>query len=327
MVVPLKIAVLSGGIGGARFLKGLRLIPNVELAVIVNSGDDITIYDLRVCPDIDSVIYNLAGIADLIRGWGRADETWATQEELEKYLGVQPWFNIGDKDFATHIFRTQLLRRGMKLHEIVEAQCATWKVKEHIIPATNEEVETHVQLDQPLENRSSIHFQEWWVRFRASLPANGFVLSGKDEAIPAPGVLEAIHNADLIILPPSNPIVSIGMILEIPGIKEALGAAKAPIVGISPIIGGNPVLGMADKCLTAMGMETSATSVSAFYGSRKQGGLLDGWLIADSDFEQCVQIERSGIACKAIPLLMNNDLASKMMAVAAINLAMATSPK
>lgn len=308
---PLKVVALAGGIGGARFLKGLRLIENLDISVIVNNGDDITMHGLRICPDLDSVIYNLAGESDLVRGWGRKDETWVVQAQLAHYLGQEQWFNLGDKDYATHIYRTNLLNAGVALSEIVKLQCTKWGIDLNIMPATNDYVETQVQLVQG----EPIHFQEWWVKHRAALPATGFKLLGAEKAKPAPEVLSAIEAADLIILPPSNPIVSIGMILQIPGIKAAIMKAKAPVVGVSPIIGGNPVLGMADKCLSALGLETSATSVAAQYGD-----LLDAWLIADSDNDQVSAITNLGIKCESAPLLMTDDQAAKEIAAKAIGM-------
>lgn len=308
---PLKVVALAGGIGGARFLKGLRLIENLDISVIVNNGDDITMHGLRICPDLDSVIYNLAGESDLVRGWGRKDETWVVQAQLAHYLGQEQWFNLGDKDYATHIYRSNLLNAGVVLSEIVKLQCTKWGIDLNIMPATNDYVETQVQLVQG----DPIHFQEWWVKHRAALPATGFKLLGAEKAKPAPEVLSAIEAADLIILPPSNPIVSIGMILQIPGIKAAIMKAKAPVVGVSPIIGGNPVLGMADKCLSALGLETSATSVAAQYGD-----LLDAWLIADSDDDQVLAITNLGIKCESAPLLMTDDQAAKEIAAKAIGM-------
>jgi len=306
---PIKVVSLAGGIGGARFLKGLRLIDNLDISVIVNNGDDINMHGLRICPDLDSVIYNLAGESDLVRGWGRKDETWVVQQQLAHYLGEEQWFNLGDKDYATHIYRTNLLNQGVELSEIVKLQSAKWGIDLKLMPATNDFVQTQVKL----ADNKKIHFQEWWVKHRAALPATGFELEGVDSAKPAPGVLEAIANADLIILPPSNPIVSIGMILRIPGIRTAIMAASAPVVGVSPIIGGNPVLGMADKCLTALGLETSATSVAAQYGD-----LLDAWLIADSDAAQISAVTQLGIKCESAPLLMTDDQAAKEIAMRAI---------
>jgi LPPG:FO 2-phospho-L-lactate transferase len=177
------------------------------------------------------------------------------------------------------------------------------------MPSTNDFVQTQVQLS----DGNQIHFQEWWVKHRASLPATGFDLAGDDSAQPAPGVLDAIAEADLIVLPPSNPVVSIGMILRIPGIRDALIKAKAPVVGVSPIIGGNPVLGMADKCLTALGLETSATSVAKLYAD-----FLDAWLIADSDSSQITDIAALGVKCDSAPLLMTDNEATKVIAQRAL---------
>ena len=268
-------------------------------------------HGLRICPDLDSVIYNLADESDLVRGWGRKDETWVVQQQLAHYLGQEQWFNLGDKDYATHIYRTNLLNNGVELSEIVKLQCAKWGIDLNLMPATNDFVQTQVQL----ADGQQIHFQEWWVKHRAALPATGFELIGAESAKPAPGVLDAIAQADLIILPPSNPIVSIGMILRIPGIRAAIMAAKAPVVGVSPIIGSNPVLGMADKCLTALGLETSATSVAAQYGD-----LLDAWLIADSDDDQLSAISNLGIKCESAPLLMSDDIVTKEIAAKAIGM-------
>ena len=309
MSAPIKVVALAGGIGGARFLKGLRLIDDLEISVIINNGDDINMHGLRICPDLDSVIYNLAGESDLARGWGRKDETWVVQQQLAHYLGQEQWFNLGDKDYATHIYRTNLLNNGVELSEIVKLQCAKWGIGQNLMPATNDFVQTEVKL----ADGKQIHFQEWWVKHRAALPATGFELIGAEAAKPAPGVLDAIAQADLIILPPSNPIVSIGMILRIPGIRAAIMSAGAPVVGVSPIIGGNPVLGMADKCLAALGLETSATSVAAQYGD-----LLDAWLIADSDDEQVSAVTSLGIKCESAPLLMTDDQAAKEIAMRAI---------
>ncbi len=317
---PLRITVLAGGIGGARFLKGLRRVRNVEISVIANSADDITLHGLRICPDLDSIIYNLAGVSDLTRGWGRAEESWKIQGELAKYSGEQPWFNLGDKDFATHIYRSNLLRQGVPLHEIVANLCLAWGITMQIFPATNDEIETQVVLHKAIKGRSLIHFQEWWVSHRAKLPAAGFEISGIKDAQPAPGVISAILQADVVIFAPSNPIVSIGAILQINGISQAIRETKARVVGISPIIGASPVLGMADACLKAVGIETSSSGVAQMYGGRKNGGFLDAWLIADSDSNQCQEIESYGLLTKAVPLLMVDDEITARMAKDALAL-------
>lgn len=332
MVVP------AGGIGGARFLRGLRHLLGDEghITVIGNTGDDIWLHGLRVCPDLDTVMYTLGGGISEERGWGREDETFTVKDELAAY-GVQPtWFGLGDRDIATHLIRTQLLNAGYPLSQVTAALCERWQPGVELIPMSEERVETHVVVDDPDGardangdiQRRAIHFQEWWVRYRASLPAHSFVQVGLDDAKPAPGVLDAIDEADVIVIPPSNPVVSVGTILAIPGIREAIVDTSAPVVGISPIIGGSPVRGMADACLRAIGVDTSAAAVAAHYGARTAripagapaGGILDAWLVADTDASSVGEITARGITCAAAPLLMSDLDATAAMASAALDL-------
>ncbi|GAA4091123.1 2-phospho-L-lactate transferase [Actinomadura miaoliensis] len=303
---------LAGGIGGARFLRGLRLAaPDAEITVIGNTGDDISLFGLRVCPDLDTVMYTLGGGINEEQGWGRADETFTVKEELAAY-GVGPgWFGLGDRDFATHIVRTQMLAAGYPLSAVTEALCDRWKPGVRLIPMTDDQVETHVVIDDPEKGRRAIHFQEWWVRLRASVPARSIAPVGADDAKPAPGVLDAIQDADVVLFPPSNPVVSIGTILSVPGIRDAVAART--VVGVSPIIGGAPVRGMADACLTAIGVETSAAAVAAHYGP----DLLDGWLVDETDTD----VEVPGIAVRSRPLLMTDERAAADIAGAALDLA------
>ena len=326
----MRVTALAGGIGGARFLRGLRAaLPDAEITVIGNTGDDIWVHGLRVCPDLDTVMYTLGGGISAERGWGREDETFQVKEELAAY-GVEPtWFGLGDKDTATHLLRTQALHTGFSLSAVTEALCARWQPGVRLLPMTDDRAETHVVVDDPSGERDdtgaplqvALHFQEWWIRYRAQLPAHAFTVIGIDEAAPAPGVIEAIGGADLIVLPPSNPVVSIGTILQVPGIADAVRTASAPVVGLSPIIGGAPVRGMADACLTALGIETSAAAVAAHYGARGSGGLLDAWLVDTADADAVAGIEALGIRCRAVPLLMTDLDATTAMASAAIDLA------
>ncbi|MBX6769813.1 MAG: 2-phospho-L-lactate transferase, partial [Actinomadura rubrobrunea] len=308
----MRIVALAGGIGGARFLRGLRLAaPDAEITVIGNTGDDISLFGLRVCPDLDTVMYTLGGGINEEQGWGRADETFTVKEELAAY-GVGPgWFTLGDRDFATHIVRTQMLAAGYPLSAVTEALCDRWKPGVRLIPMTDDQVETHVVIDDPDKGRRAIHFQEWWVRLRASVPAQSIVPVGADDAKPAPGVLDAIRDADVVLFPPSNPVVSIGTILSVPGIRDAVAART--VVGVSPIIGGAPVRGMADACLTAIGVETSAAAVAAHYGP----DLLNGWLVDEAD----AGVEVPGIAVRSRPLLMTDERAAAAIAEAALDLA------
>jgi len=307
----MRIVVLAGGVGGARFLRGLRhTAAEADITVIGNTGDDITLYGLRVCPDLDTVMYTLGGGINSDQGWGRADETFTVREELAAY-GLEPrWFTLGDRDFATHIVRTQMLGAGYPLSQVTAALCDRWAPGVTLLPMSDDRVETHVVIDADDGKRRAVHFQEWWVRLHAGVPAHSIVAVGAEDAKPAPGVLEAIEAADVVLLPPSNPVVSVGTILQVPGIREALTAKT--VVGVSPIIGGAPVHGMADACLTAIGVETSAAAVARLYGPE----LLDGWLIHQTD-----TAEVEGIAVRARPLYMTDVEATAEIARAALDLA------
>ncbi|MGW0712022.1 2-phospho-L-lactate transferase [Streptomyces sp. NPDC002643] len=321
----MRIVVLAGGIGGARFLRGLkRAVPEAEITVIGNTGDDIHLFGLKVCPDLDTVMYTLGGGINEEQGWGRADETFHLKEELAAY-GVGPeWFGLGDRDFATHIVRTQMIGAGYPLSAVTEALCDRWKPGVRLLPMTDDRVETHVAVTLPdsgsaegTGERKAIHFQEYWVRLRASVPAEAIVPVGAEQAKPAPGVLEAIAAADVILFPPSNPVVSVGTILAVPGIREAIAEAGVPVVGLSPIVGDAPVRGMADKVLAAVGVESNAAAVAEHYGS----GLLDGWLVDTVDAGAVERVETAGIRCRAVPLMMTDLDATTAMAREALALA------
>jgi LPPG:FO 2-phospho-L-lactate transferase len=309
----MRIVALAGGIGGARFLRGLRhAAPEADITVVGNTGDDISLYGLRICPDLDTVMYTLGGGINEDQGWGRADETFTLREELAAYEVGPTWFTLGDRDFATHIVRTQMLDAGYPLSAVTEALCDRWRPGVRLLPMTDDRVETHVVVEDA-EGRRAVHFQEWWVRLHAEVPAQSIAAIGAEDSKPAPGVLEAIEAADLVILPPSNPVVSVGTILAVPGIRAAV-AAKT-VVGVSPIIGGAPVRGMADACLTAIGVETSARAVARHYGP----DLLDGWLVDTADADTAGDLD--GIAVRARPLLMTDLEATADIARAAMDLA------
>ncbi|MER6092754.1 2-phospho-L-lactate transferase [Streptomyces bluensis] len=321
----MRIVVLAGGIGGARFLRGLkRAAPDTDITVIGNTGDDIHLFGLKVCPDLDTVMYTLGGGINEEQGWGRADETFHLKEELTAY-GVGPdWFGLGDRDFATHIVRTQMLSAGYPLSAVTEALCDRWKPGVRLIPMSDDRIETHVAVTLPDSGatpdsgeRKAIHFQEYWVRLRASVPAEAVVPVGAEQAKPAPGVLEAIAGADVVLFPPSNPVVSIGTILAVPGIREGIADAGVPVVGLSPIVGDAPVRGMADKVLAAVGVESTAAAVAEHYGS----GLLDGWLVDTVDAGSVERVEAAGIRCRAVPLMMTDLDAAARMAREALTLA------
>lgn len=333
-----KITVLSGGMGGARFLQGLLhgidqgtlpgVAPDAHVTVVANTADDLWVHGLKVCPDLDTVMYTLGDGIDPERGWGRRDETWNVKEELAAY-GVEPtWFGLGDRDIATHLVRTQMLEAGYPLSQVTAALCQRWLApvlgsRLTLLPMTDDRVETHVAIGDPGEpsGRRVVHFQEYWVRLRASVPAELLVFVGLEESSPGPGVLDAISEADLVLLPPSNPVVSVGTILGVPGVRAALRATDAPVVGLSPIVGSSHVRGMAEQMLTSIGVEVSAAGVGLHYGARSGDGVLDGWLVDETDAAQMPRVEAAGVRCRAVPLMMTDPAATAAMAAAAIGLA------
>ncbi|WP_134764578.1 2-phospho-L-lactate transferase [Nocardioides sp. 1609] len=330
-----NITVLSGGMGGARFLQGLRhavahgTLPGVaadaEITVVANTADDLWMHGLKICPDLDTVMYTLGDGIDLERGWGRRDESWSVKDELAAY-GVEPtWFGLGDRDIATHLVRTQMLDAGYPLSAVTGALCNRWRPGVRLLPMTDDRVETHVAIADPSapSGRRVVHFQEYWVRLRAAVPAEAVVVVGLEESTPAPGVLDAITGADLVFLPPSNPVVSVGTILGVPGVRDALRATEAPVVGLSPIVGGTHVRGMAHQMLTSIGVEVTAGAVGLHYGSRAgagAGGVLDGWLVDEQDADQVDAVRAAGLACAAVPLMMTDLDATAAMAAAAVEL-------
>jgi LPPG:FO 2-phospho-L-lactate transferase len=322
----MRITALAGGVGGARFLRGLRAhlvrtpdLSDATLTVIGNTGDDINLFGLRVCPDLDTVMYTLGGGIHEEQGWGRSDETHAVQGELAAY-GAQPqWFGLGDRDFGTHIARSQWLAQGLTLSEVTARLCARWGLPDQgvrLLPMTDFPVETHVVIGgDDAGAQRAVHFQEWWVRMNAAVPALKFIAVGMERATAAPGVLEAIQEADIIVLPPSNPVVSIGIILGVPGVREALRSSAAPVVGVSPLIGGAPVRGHADVCLTAIGLASTTQAVAGLYAD-----FLHGWLIDDADAPAAGFDRRVEVASR--PLVMRDLPSAADIAGAAVDLAL-----
>lgn len=318
--VPRKIAVLAGGVGGAKYLLGVREYAaehGCEVTAIVNTGDDATMHGLRVCPDLDSIMYTLGGGHDNERGWGQVGETWTVGDELKAYAAGPTWFSLGDKDIATHLVRTQMLDAGYRLTDVTDALCDRWQPGVRLLPMSDDRVETHAVCTLPdAEHPSALHFQEWWVRYRAKLPTTAFVQVGAEQAKPTPEVLAALSEADLILVAPSNPVVSIDPILGVPGLRDALRSAPAPVVGTAGLISGAVLRGMADVCLRVIGVEQTALAVAAHYGSRADGGILDGWLVAPGDGG-----EVAGIAVEEAPLLMTDATTTAGMVAAAVSLA------
>lgn len=325
----MNVTVLVGGVGGARFLTGLRKLLDIapgsdidpdaphRITAIVNVGDDVWMHGLRICPDLDTCMYTLGDGIDTERGWGRKAETWNAKEELAAYGADPDWFGLGDRDIATHLIRTRMLRTGYPLSAVTEALCTRWKPGVTLLPASDDRSETHVVITDPADgNQRAIHFEEWWVRHRAQVPTHSFAHIGADEARPAPGVLDAIESADVVVLAPSNPVVSVGAILAVPGIRGALRTTKAKVIGLSPVVGGKPLRGMADACLDVIGVDTTAEAVGRHYGARSGTGILDGWLVHSTD-----DADIPGVQVRSVPLLMSDPDATAEMARAALELA------
>jgi LPPG:FO 2-phospho-L-lactate transferase len=324
-----RVTVLVGGVGGARFLLGVKAALGLpatgegesghEVAAVVNVGDDVWMHGVRICPDLDTCMYTLGGGIDTERGWGRVGETWTVRDELAAYGAEPSWFGLGDRDLATHLVRSRMLRAGYPLSDVTTALCDRWRPGVRLLPATDDRVETHVVVDDPdtgPQARKAIHFQEWWVRHRAEPVAHEFVSVGAEQAGVLPAARDAIRDADAVLLAPSNPVVSIGTILAVPGTRDALRETRAKVVGLSPIIGGKPLRGMADACLTAIGVETTAEAVGRHLGARADGGVLDGWLVHTGD-----TAEVPGVDVRAVPLLMSDVDATAEMARRALELA------
>jgi LPPG:FO 2-phospho-L-lactate transferase len=318
----MRIVVLAGGIGGARFLRGLRAAaPEAAVTVIGNTGDDITLHGLRICPDLDTVMYTLGGGIHEEQGWGRADESFAVQDELGRYGMGPDWFGLGDLDLATHLVRTEMLAAGYPLSAVTAALCERWQPGVELLPMSDDRVETHVVIEDG-DVRRAVHFQEYWVRLHAAPVAHAVVAVGAEDAKPAPGVIEAVEAADLILLAPSNPVVSVGTILAVPSIRDSLVSAAAPVVGLAPVIAGAPVRGMADKVLAAIGVGSTAHAVAIHYGKE----LLDGWLVDLRDEASVSPVEAAGIRCRAVPLLMPDVAGATAMARSALDLAAELGP-
>ncbi|MGH7961623.1 MAG: 2-phospho-L-lactate transferase [Candidatus Binatia bacterium] len=292
----LHITALAGGVGAARFLRGLaRVINPASLRVIINTGDDEEFFGLHVSPDLDTVTYTLAGAVDPSKGWGLAKETFRCLTALERYY-ADTWFGLGDADFATHLFRTQRLRQGQSLSEVTAAIAHAWGVQATLLPMSNDSVRTVVHTEA-----GALPFQEYFVKGRSEGQVQKVELRGIATAIPAPGVCEAIRTAHLVILPPSNPIVSIGPILALPGVREVLRDTSAPVVAVSPLVAGKPVKGPADRLLSGLGIEVSVVGVAGLYQD-----FLDTIVIDTQDAGQRARLEQRGLSVIVADTIMSD---------------------
>jgi LPPG:FO 2-phospho-L-lactate transferase len=315
----MKISALAGGVGAGKFLRGVdRAFPDDELTVIVNTGDDLRIHGLHVSPDVDSVCYWLAGVMDRERGWGRGDETFHAMEALREHGAVDAWFNLGDRDLATHLLRTELLAEGRSLSEATTIVCRSlFGLRPRVVPMTDAAVPTRMDVIDEHGGSLDLHFQEYWVRRHAADTVKGVRFEGIGDAEPAPGVLDAIALADVLLLTPSNPVVSIGPILSVPGVREAVAARTGPVVGVSPIVGGAPLAGMADRLMPVAGLEVSAVGAARAYR-----GLLTGWVIDERDRASADAIaEELGIRVAVGDTVMLDDDVAAAVARMAVGLA------
>ncbi|HEX9446124.1 MAG TPA: 2-phospho-L-lactate transferase [Candidatus Binatia bacterium] len=290
------LAVLTGGTGGAKLVAGLNLETDpAGLAIVCNTGDDFALNGLNISPDLDTIAYTLAGVADAEKGWGVAGDTFAALEWLGKY-GGEDWFRLGDRDLATHIARTRLLREGATLSEATEKICRALGVQAQLMPMSNDPVETRIQTPE-----GEISFQEYFVKRRWAVEARGVSYRGAEKSRPAPGALEAIRRARAVIVCPSNPVTSIGPILAVPGIQAALKEIRVPVIAVSPLIGGAPVTGPADKLMVAAGMEPTALGVARAYAD-----FLDVLVIAPEDRDWRTRIEALGVQTVEKAVRMNS---------------------
>ncbi len=313
----MRVAALAGGVGAGKFLRGLvRLVPPEDLTVIVNTGDDVRIHGLHVSPDLDSVTYWLANVADRERGWGRAGESFRTTDELRRFGSPDSWFSLGDMDLAVHLFRSELLEQGSSLSAVTAEVVRRFDLNAPIIPMTNDPVETRVEVVDEGGQAMDLHFQEYWVKRGARDEVKAIRYEGAESARPASGVLEALSEADAILICPSNPVASIGPILAIPGIRETLARRRDRAAGVSPIVGGAPVRGMADKLLPAVGVEVSAAGAASCYR-----GLIRGWVIDEVDRSLAGAVEQQGFDVVVAPTLMVDDDAAEVVAREALRLA------
>lgn len=295
------ITALAGGVGAARFLQGLvNVVPKKDITVIVNTGDDIELYGLHISPDLDIIMYTLADIVDEEKGWGIRGDTFHCLDMLKKY-GHETWFNLGDKDLATHIYRTHLLKKGLSLSEATKRLCQKLKLNTKILPMTNDKFETKV-----VTVAGTMHFQEYFVKRKAQDEVINVVFEGAEKSHPAPEVLDSILNADAVIICPSNPIVSIGTILSVKDVKSALEETEAKVAAISPIVGGSPIKGPADKLMRGLGLEVSAYAVADLYRN-----FLDTFVLDQVDQTEKGRIEGLGLHVVTTNTIMR-DLKDKV---------------
>lgn len=308
----MKVVALAGGVGAGKFLRGLvRAVSPADVTAVVNTADDLDVHGLRVCPDLDSVTYWLGDAFDRERGWGRRDETFRATEELRAFDPDAAWFGLGDLDLATHLFRTRSLAEGHTLSEVAARIAGRFEIESTILPMSDHRVETRLDVVS-FGKEMDLHFQEYWVRRGARDDVKAIRFEGMDAASPAPGVIDAIEEADVVVICPSNPVVSIGPILAVEGLREAV--AEKPVVGISPIVGGRPLAGMADRLMPVVGLEVSAAGAARAYE-----GLLGAWVIDEADARLAVRVrDEVGARVTITDTVMRDDEVAERLARAAL---------
>jgi LPPG:FO 2-phospho-L-lactate transferase len=311
----MRVTAVAGGIGAGKFLRGLvRAVPPSDVTVVVNTGDDIVMHGLHIAPDLDSVTYWLGDVFDRERGWGRRDETFRATEEVRAFDPDAAWFNLGDLDLGTHLFRTARLASGAPLSTVTAAIAERFGVGARILPMSDDPVTTRITVVADGEELD-LHFQEYWVRRRARDDVKAVRYEGADDARPAPGVIEAVEEAEAIVLCPSNPVASIGPILAVPGIRPALERRRDAVVGISGIVAGAPLAGMADRLMPVAGVEVTAAGAAEAYR-----GVLAAWVVDRADRALASRIEATGVRVGATDTIMTGDDVAEALARFALGL-------
>lgn len=305
-----SVAVLCGGVGAARFLNGLvEVVPPSNITAVVNVADDVTLHGLRISPDIDTIVYTLAGAHSVERGWGLDGETWQAMDMLGRY-GGQDWFSLGDRDLGTHLFRTDELNLGRTLSEVTAAITRAWDLDLTILPVTDDRLRTMITT----VDEGEIGFQEYFVRRRHEVAVTAVRFDGAADARPAPGVLEALSTSDIVVIAPSNPVVSIDPILAVPGVRDALTARLGSVVAVSPIVGGRALKGPADRLLVELGRDASVEAVGRWYA-----GVASVLVIDDTDADEAEKLEGQGMKVVVTDTIMGRPGVAASLARATIN--------
>ncbi|HLT70163.1 MAG TPA: 2-phospho-L-lactate transferase [Acidimicrobiales bacterium] len=312
-----SVAVLCGGVGAARLLAGLvRTVPPAEITAVVNTGDDMELHGLAISPDLDTVVYTVAGAIDPERGWGLRDETWNAMAALERYGGAT-WFGLGDRDLGTHLYRTQRMREGAPLSTVTREIARAWGLELTVLPVTDDPLRTMLTIapEAGEDGGREIGFQDYFVARRHAVPVSRVRFAGAEEARPAPGVLEALSAADAVIIAPSNPIVSIAPLLAVPGVRDAVAARRDSVVAISPLVGGRALKGPADRLMRELGHEDSVVGVARLYAP------LAGTLVVDeADAGRAEEVRAAGLRCVVTDTIMRSPAEAAALCGVALGL-------